>query len=97
MTEAFNGKSGKNILTLLFDIQAAFDAVWHAGLVNKLFKIKVPAYLVLWIIDFLKDRKFDLNVSGSVSTLTAIDTCVPQGSPASPILFSIFINDMPMR
>ena len=99
MKEAFSGKnkSGKNILTLLFDIQAAFDAVWHAGLVNKLFKIKVPGYLVLWIIDFLKDRKFDVKVGGSVSALTAIGTGVPQGSPASPILFSIFINDMPMR
>ena len=97
--EAFSGRntSGKNVLELLFDIQAAFDAVWHYGLIHKLLLIRVPGYLVLWFLDFLTGRIFDVKVGGYVTQLTAIGTGVPQGSPASPILFSVFINDMLMR
>ena len=39
--EAFN-KKGKKILTLSFDIQAAFDAVWHVGLIYKMLNITSP-------------------------------------------------------
>ncbi len=64
--EAFSGRntSGKNVLELLFDIQVAFDAVWHHGLIHKLLLIWVPGYLVLWFLDFLTGRMFDVKVGG---------------------------------
>ncbi len=72
-------------------------SLWHYGLNHKLLLIRVPGYLVLWFLDFLTGRMFDVKVGGYVTQLTAIGTGVSQGSPASPILFSVFINDMPMR
>ena len=44
--EAFNKKV--NVLSLSFDIQAAFDAVWHDGLIFKMQKFGIPSYIVEW-------------------------------------------------
>jgi hypothetical protein len=93
VTEAFN--RGKKILSLYFDIEAAFDAVWHDGLIYKMIIMKVPTYIIMWVYHFLQNRNFDVRVGESISTLAKILTGVPQGSSISPILFSIFINDIP--
>ncbi len=93
--EAFN--KHENVLSLAFDIQAAFDAVWHKGLILKMQKLKVPEYIIRWTKFFLADRTFEVRVGDAISERAPIITGVPQGSSISPILFSIFINDIPMR
>ena len=92
--EAFNMKN--KVLSFSFDIQAAFDAVWHSGLVFKMQKAGVPRYMVGWTRVFLANRSFTVKVNDSTSLLAPIISGVPQGSSISPILFSIFINDIPM-
>ena len=92
--EAFNKKS--NVISLSFDIQAAFDAVWHDGLIFKMRKVGVPGYIVEWTRSFLRGRQFDVRVGEQTSEMSPIFTGVPQGSSLSPILFSIFINDIPV-
>ena len=84
------------MLALSFDIKAAFDSVWHIGLIYKMLKAQVPRYIVEWTHDFLTGRSFEVKVNDAVSGLMPIVTGVPQGSSISPILFSIFINDIPM-
>ena len=93
--EAFN--RGKKVVSLFFDIEAAFDCVWHDALIYKLIGIKLPCYLILWISDFLTDRSFVIKVGDAVSAPAPIAGGVPQGSSISPILFSIFINDIPVN
>ena len=44
----------ENTLGVFFDIAAAFEKVWHTGLVFKLFVLKVPFYLIKIIAEFLK-------------------------------------------
>jgi exonuclease III len=87
----------KKVLSLSFDIQAAFDAVWHKGLLFKLRKLGVPEYITRWTTRFLENRSFDVRVGDSISGRSPIVTGVPQGSSISPILFSVFINDIPSR
>jgi hypothetical protein len=82
---------------LFFDISKAFDKVWHNGLLYKLVLLNCPLYIVNWIKNFLKDRKLQINVNGSLSELADILCSVPQGSILSPLLFSIYINDIPKR
>jgi len=78
----------------VFDIAKAFDKVSHNGLIYKLHKINIPRKLGQWIMDFLQDRKFRVKVGDAVSDLFSIETSVMQGAIISPILFSIYINDI---
>ena len=84
-------------MVVFFDIEAAFDKVWHAGLIKKLVDIKLPYYLLRIIINFLSNRKFVVKVNDAKSEPIAIACGVPQGAVLSPTLFSIYINDSPSR
>ena len=93
--EAF--KKGKSVVAVFFDIQSAFDKVWHEGLLYKLVKLKVPHYLVRIVEAFLREQTFVAKVNGMFSSVKMIRAGVPQGGVLSPTLFSIYINDCPKR
>ena len=93
--EAFN--KGEKVLSIYFDVAAAFDKVWHQGLLFKLIKLKTPYYLVRILQEFLSDRSFMVKVGNNVSSERPIECGVPQGAVLSPTLFSVFINDVPIN
>ena len=93
--ETFN-KKGKKVLTLTFDIQAALDAVWHEDLIFKMLKYSIRRYLINWTKGFLSNRSFEVKVYDSITKPEPIIPGVLQGSSISPILFGIFIDDIPM-
>ena len=99
MTQKISEKliKSQKACVILFDIQDAFDKVWHNGLIYKLWKLKIPIYLLQWIITFLENRQFRVVVDGSFSESYKISCGVPQGAVLSPILFSIYINDIPLN
>lgn len=89
--------ASKNMICIFFDIAAAFDKVWHRGLIYKLIKINTPYYLVKIIEAFLKDRLFSVKVGDFTTERQRISCGVPQGAVLSPTLFSIYINDAPIE
>ncbi|GFT26313.1 probable RNA-directed DNA polymerase from transposon X-element [Trichonephila clavipes] len=85
----------KSTGAVFLDIQKAFDRVRHVGLLYKLIKIKTPPHLIKLINSFLNNRSFTVKVNNSHSSNRRITAGTPQGSSISPILFNIYVNDIP--
>lgn len=85
----------KKVCSAVFlDVTKAFDKVWHEGLKHKL-KQLLPEKLVKLLESYLSNRYFRIKQEEAYSELVEIRAGVPQGSVLGPILYLLYVNDMP--
>lgn len=87
---------GKSTAMILLDVKAAFDSVWHDGLIHKLLQIEMDMDIIKIIESFLSDRSFKVHIGNIYSQAHCIAAGCPQGSCLSPILYNIFTHDFPV-
>ncbi|GFV93400.1 probable RNA-directed DNA polymerase from transposon BS [Trichonephila clavipes] len=84
---------GRSTGAVFLDIQKAFDRVWISGLIYKLITHNFP--LIHIVNSYLVNRTYKVRVNNTFSLPHRVNIGVTQGSLLGPILFNIYLNDIP--
>ena len=92
---SFDYKPPTDVRAIFLDTSKAFDKVWHQGLLFKLKSYGVEGDSLRLLVNYLDNRKQRVILDGQCSSWKIILSGAPKGFVLRPLLFLIYINDLP--
>ena len=85
----------KTTAVVLLDMSKAFDSINHSILLDKLQDIGASTSALRWFTCYLSGRNQVVRINSTLSDALPLASGIPQGSILGPLLFTIYVNDLP--